>query len=709
MKRREKKDNRIEELSKLLQEKSFALEKQIQDQGVEKNRIENRIQEARQEIYQIVHSISHESRKVLESGNRELRQRFNKTPDEYQEDFYDLFGKCFKKVKEGALENLSEEISRRKDHAVALYPGEFQGALEYDLDCLYQLYCSDWKTYILFWRLDYAARRDWEIYFETSGRDKEKLVSMMKKEHSQVGNDTSKEMFKALTEGIYSGFLFEQQQINKKNGSTWNFVPTLDKIVEECKSKAPLTFDPLHFIEIGAKNDKNIEDELKVIKCHFNDILGKIDGLIQQKSMKEAPAYVLAFCLEKTDERKNRGAPIIKTNFVYYLLLKASYKLYKKAEEDICKNYEIIGRKLDQNIQGVNESCDLGRSFIERKAVDIQKMIISDIKVLMAKAVEKRITTESLIERLDQKAYEKSFEARNYRNVVKYVVDTGKFKKEVYFEEIRSYIESEFENEEYLSKNNLFLILVASFQAVLTKWNEDVKDETDVKLATLRPFINFYPELASSLKNIDERTIPIRSVFALTAIDNLHRFMKDWEQDENSRKKTIRQEVFEQFKSSYPNLFECPEKCPRCLSRCTKTDQGHQEHSVQYHILPAFRGFKHPKSKNNALFNCCFSQENHPPGFSGKRLSHKNLMKNFSAWKANLPVREEYKAGSLPVSDAMKDCWVATKDIFLSLHRNADETLPAWLERIPAMRRLSANTIIEGYDILSLKREDSKN
>jgi len=257
------------------------------------------------------------------------------------------------------------------------------------------------------------------------------------------------------------------------------------------------------------------------------------------------------------------------------------------------------------------------------------------------------------------------------------------------------------------------------FKTILKKWNENFKRERDVKLETLRSFINLYPELASFLKELDEISIPIPSIFALTALDKLYHLLKSWGTNEDSRKAEIIQEVSKQFKSSYPSLIECHEECPMCFSKCTKctkTEKGRQ-HSAQYHILPAFRGLNDLESNATPL-HCCFDREYFIKKKAKKGIfstetkyfGHDTLKKSktYSVWIQNLPEKEKFKFASLEVSDVMKECWVGTKEIFLKHYGFADTTPDEWLQKVPPIQRLRATDTIEGYDISSLKKRDLK-
>jgi len=422
----------IEKQNRQLQERVMMLDNQIQAQGADKDGIENHIQETRQEILKKVHSISQNWKKELEDRKNKLFRVCENALVTHRKEFCHLLWEEFKEVQALALQDLNKEISSRKDHGVArCYLGSFTDALEYDFRCLYKLYCSEWKTEILYWRLNYAQRLDWNLRFEMRSRNKEELGKDLRKEYSQVKDDIKSEIFQVLTEEIYCGFKFAEQQINKNMGLHLSVIPDLGNIEAECKSEGPIHYNPLFFLEIEVKKQKKIEDELETIKAKFDSVLEDIDEFVNQKSIPQATASILDFCLKKSDEIKNEGIAIIKTNFVYYLLLNSSYKLYKKKEEEIWKAYKRRGSQLEIDLRDVDASYEFAKRFIRENSHFLQKMIISEIMDLMTKAVKQRITKEALIENLDQKAYEKSFEARDYRNVVKYVVDTEKFKKEV--------------------------------------------------------------------------------------------------------------------------------------------------------------------------------------------------------------------------------------------------------------------------------------
>ena len=194
-------------------------------------------------------------------------------------------------------------------------------------------------------------------------------------------------------------------------------------------------------------------------------------------------------------------------------------------------------------------------------------------------------------------------------------------------------------------------------------------------------------------------TIKLPTIFCVFLINDLDAKISDWEINEKSWKERIKQEVHKNLISSFQNSARCQAKCPKCKSRCIRTANGHIDHSTQYYILPAFQGWKNLDSKKTPL-NCCFDPKNNQvKGFWGKRDgNHEELYSSSGEWHQDFPSKERFKAGWLPISEEMKECWVGTKDIFIKHWGYSQDSTPQdWLSKVPSNKRLRADIMIENY------------
>ncbi|RGB35754.1 hypothetical protein C1646_742083 [Rhizophagus diaphanus] len=128
---------------------------------------------------------------------------------------------------------------------------------------------------------------------------------------------------------------------------------------------------------------------------------------------------------------------------------------------------------------------------------------------------------------------------------------------------------------------------------------------------------------------------------------------------------------------SYWNQLGCSERCPLCSSKCELPDDGHTQHQVSKHLLPAFTGFHKIKTRFPTLIICTEDEAHN------------------STWRCdedsiNLPLAEflsKYHPSWLPFprsepSDEhvakMRAIWWKLKDELCEEHDMIDNTDPSW-------------------------------
>jgi hypothetical protein len=136
---------------------------------------------------------------------------------------------------------------------------------------------------------------------------------------------------------------------------------------------------------------------------------------------------------------------------------------------------------------------------------------------------------------------------------------------------------------------------------------------------------------------------------------------------------------------SYWNQLGCAARCPLCSSKCELSDDGHTQHQVTKHLLPAFTGFQHRDTKYPALIMCT------------EDTAHDKIRWGHHKDSTYLPLTEflnKYHPSWLPFprsepSDEhvakMRAIWWRLKGELCERYNMVDNTDPSWGSRYGSM------------------------
>lgn len=219
-------------------------------------------------------------------------------------------------------------------------------------------------------------------------------------------------------------------------------------------------------------------------------------------------------------------------------------------------------------------------------------------------------------------------------------------------------------------------------------------------VSSLTQYVNHDDILAKYFPKLYDLKISDPKRFIFGFIQELSYSLKN--SDVTSQMQSLGMEsMFDSINSEYSSLVGCQARCPMCGHKCILPDDDHSQHKTNRHILMALDATTY-RSTNEPVLSVCFDPKNYQgTWFRGsKKYSNFDDMINkaYPDWREEFPRKNQRNRQSDKIPKKYIECWLATKNVFLSYFRMNDNTPRQWYESTGIRGKpLSKDIVIEGY------------
>jgi len=371
-----------------------------------------------------------------------------------------------------------------------------------------------------------------------------------------------------------------------------------------------------------------------------------------------------------------------KTDISILFIKELSQKIYenlvKKQQDEIQKNLKIIEETGKRNMDlftkrkdGIGITNLLATNYIN----DLKKYILKfEAKLELIKIFElelMEIPKDPML--FLNYAYKKSFEEKNQKNIMKFVLNINTYCVEI-FEELLSHKSSKIQNslfkfckEKVIESINLLKTLINQFFQDVNK-KEFLLEEFNDKIEAA------FPKEITPNTIYNNKTF-VSNDFRLCFLKTIQEFDITPEKIE----KKVQKMMSSLIEEKKPQIIGCQRTCPFCESKCIKPAGDHKDHEAK-HLICGFGGVQNFRSKQVVL-EYCLSKENIYCGWHRRDSPDKSYANKLELCKEEYPewffdFNENANKNLLKEKERSLqiECWYLVRAPLLKKHKMLDDT-----------------------------------